>query len=85
MKDRKMLVSIRCLGMNPVIRFRQKPNASILPKNAIKFTSNIRQFIFNFSLKRIACVSISQVYTHTYLKGQETCDRKNTVMPKNQK
>lgn len=74
MKDRKMLVSIMCLGMNPVIRFRQKTNASILPKNAIKFTSSIRQFIFNFSLKRIAHISISQMYKHTYIKGQVTSD-----------
>lgn len=73
MKDRKMLVSRVCLGINPVIRFSQKTNASLLPTNAIKFISSIRQFIFNFSLNRIASISISQMYTHIYTKGQVAC------------
>lgn len=74
MKGRKMLVSIMYLSMSPVIRFSQKTDASLLPKNAIRLISTIRQFIFIFSLKRIAYVSISQQYTHTYIKGQVTCN-----------
>lgn len=70
-KDRKL--SIACLGINPVIRFSQKTNASLLPTKAIKFISSIRQFIFNFSLNRTAGISISQMCTLTYIKGQVIC------------
>lgn len=74
MKDRKMLVSRVCLSINPVIRFSQKTNASLLAKNAFFFS--IRQFIFDFSLRRIAHIKISQMYTYTYIKGQVTCGTK---------